>query len=344
MAGSAEIWPATWVLADGRPGHDHQALGVADALGWPFAVKAIDHGPLARLPNFLLGDSVRGLRDVTRAALVAPWPDLVIGAGRRTAPVARWLKQRNPKVFLVQLMWPGSARDLDLIAVPEHDRVADRPGMIRTLGTPGRVTPARLKAAAARLAPQLASLPHPRIACLVGGTRRRMPFTPPAALALARRVSKLAETRGGSLLVATSRRTGSACEHALAHAITAPHLLHRFGSGDDLYLGILGSADAVVVTADSASMCSEACAAGRPVFIDCVQEAGPGKLTCLHRRLEQLGYLRPLGAPWPTVMPPPLDPAATVAAAIRGSLPRPGPTGAAQTREPSCRPRTTASC
>jgi hypothetical protein len=323
----AESLPGIWVLTDGRPGHDHQALGVAEALGWPFAERRLAYGPLARLPNLLLGPSTRGLSATVRSALAAPWPDLVIGAGRRTAPLARWLKRRNPQAFLVQLMWPGSARDLDLIAVPEHDSVADRPGIVRTLGTPSRVTPARLAAAAARLAPRLAGLPRPRIAWLVGGARRGMPFTPDDAAALAGRASGLAQSRRGSLLVATSRRTASACEDALARSLEAPHLLHRYGRTEDLcedaYLAILGSADAVVVTADSASMCSEACATGRPVFLDAAQKAGLGKLATLHTRLEQLGYLRPLGAPWPTTLPPPLDPAATVAAAIRELLPTP---------------------
>jgi uncharacterized protein len=325
MSAPAETLPRIWVLTDGRPGHDHQAIGVAEALGWPFAIRRIDYGRLARLPNLLLGHSTRGLSPQARRALAAPWPDLVIGAGRRTVPPARWLKRRNPKAFLVQLMWPGSARDLDLIAVPEHDRVADRPNVMRTLGMPSRVTPARLAAAAARLAPRLEDLPRPRIACLVGGARRRMPFTPGDAAALARRAGRLARSRGGSLLVATSRRTTRVCEEALADSLEGPYLLHRYGDGDALceepYLAILGSADAVVVSADSASMCSEACATGRPVFLDRAQEAGPGKLGTLHRRLEQLGYLRPLGAPWPTALPPPLDPAATVAAAIRGLLP-----------------------
>ncbi len=322
MSAPAGPLPRIWLLLDGRPGHDNQVLGVADALGWPFSVKRIEYGPLARLPNLLLGRSISGLSAAARAALSPPWPDLVIAAGRRTAPLARWLKLRKAGMLAVQLMWPGSARDLDLIAVPEHDRVADRPGMIRTLGTPGRVTPARLAAAAARLAPRVAHVPRPHIACLVGGTRRRMPFTPNDAAELARRASRLANARGGSLLVTTSRRTGAACEQSLACSIEAPHLLHRFGSGDhDLYLGMLGSADAVVVTADSASMCSEACATGRPVFLDGAHKAGLGKLTRLHRRLEQLGYLRPLGAPWPTAVPPPLEPASIVAAAIRRLLP-----------------------
>ena len=327
MSAPAGPLPEIWVLTDGRPGHDHQALGVAEALGWPFAIRRIAYGPLARLPNLLLGRSTCGLTRGARSALAAPWPDLVIGAGRRTAPLARWLKRRNPGAFLVQLMWPGSARDLDLIAVPEHDRIADRPGMMRTLGTPSRVTPPRLATAAARLAPRLARLPRPRIVCLVGGGRRCMPFTPDDAAALARRAGRLAQSRGGSLLVVTSRRSARACEDALARSLEEPHLLLRYGRGDDLceepYLAMLGSADAVVVTADSASMCSEACATGRPVFLDRAQSAGPGKLTTLHRRLEQLGYLRPLGAPWPTALPPPLDPAATVAAAIRRLLPTP---------------------
>jgi len=193
--------------------------------------------------------------------------------------------------------------------------------MIRTLGTPNRVTQARLADAAARLAPSHGDLPRPRIACLIGGARRGMPFTPADAAAFARRASRLAQVRGGSLLVATSRRTGRACEDALAGSLETPHLLHRFRDGEDLYLAILGSADAVVVTADSASMCSEACATGRPVFLDAAHKAGLSKLTALHRRLEQLGYLRPLGASWPTALPPPLDPAATVAAAIRELLP-----------------------
>jgi mitochondrial fission protein ELM1 len=256
--------------------------------------------------------------------LVPPWPDLVISAGRRTVPVARWLRRRNAAVVLAHLMWPGSTRELDLVAVPEHDRVLDGPRVLRTVATPSRVTPARLAAAAAALAPRLARLPRPRIACLVGGTRGLMRFTPRDARALGLRLDRFARCHGGSLLVTTSRRTGRACEQALAGALDVPHLLDRFGSADALYLDMLGCADAVVVTADSASLCSEACATGRPVFLDGAPGAGPRKLARLHRRLEQLGHLRALGAPWPRALPPPLNPAATVAAAIQDLLPRAG--------------------
>ena len=232
-------------------------------------------------------------------------------------PPARWIKHKNPCTRLVQLMWPGSRLNIDLVVVPEHDRVPEQPGVMHIIGSPHRVTKQSLAEAAERLAPNLAELPRPYIVCLVGGPRRQLPFRANDAAALAGRLNQMAKKLGGSLLVVTSRRTGPACEQSLAESLDAPHLMHRFGQGRDHYLGMLGNADAVVVTADSASMCCEACTVGRPVFIDRLSDAGPTKLGRLHMRLVQLGYVAPLGAPWPNKQPPPLDPSATVAEAIR---------------------------
>ena len=314
--------PRVWVLADERPGNANQALGVAEALGWPFEVKPLRFGRLARLPNLVLGRSLAGLTKSSRTALAPPWPDLVIAAGRRSAPVACCLKRRHPGAFLVQLMWPGSATGLDLIAVPEHDRAREAPNLIRTLGAPHRITAARLAEAGAAFAPRHAHLPRPWIACLIGGSSRHGRFSPDHAAHLAREAVALAEARSGSLLAVTSRRTGAACEQALAGSLAgSAHALHRWSrSGENPYLGVLGSADAVLVTADSASMCTEACASGRPVFLCRAGMRVPQKLERLHRRLEQVGHLRPIGAPWPDRIPPALRPAETVASAIRERL------------------------
>lgn len=314
--------PRVWVLADERPGNANQALGVAEALGWPFEVKKLRFGRLAGLPNLLLGRSLAGLTESSRADLAPPWPDLVIAAGRRSAPVARWLKERHPSAFLVQLMWPGSAEGFDLIAVPEHDRARAGPNLMCTLGAPHRITATRLARAAQVFAPLHADLPRPWIACLVGGSSRHGRFAPADATRLAHEASAFATGRGGSLLAVTSRRTGAACEQALAESLAGtPHFLRCWSQGgDDPYLGILGSADAILVTADSVSMCTEACAAGRPVFLWRAGMRAPRKLERLHRRLELEGHLRPIGAPWPDRLPPALHPAGTVARAIRERL------------------------
>ena len=318
--------PRVWVLADDRPGNANQALGVAEALGWPFEIRRIRYGPLAALPNLLIGDRLLGLAEVAKRALRPPWPDLVLAAGRRTAPVARWIRRQRPGVFLVQMMWPGSARGLDLVVVPEHDGRARAPTVITTPGPPHRVAPKVLAEARARLAPALAHLPRPYVVGRVGGASRHAGFTAEDALALARIAARLAVERGGSILLSTSRRTGTAAEDALEEQdLPAPVWLHRFSrGGENPYLGLLGHADALVVSADSASMVTEACATGRPVFLAHPAGWRDTKLDQLHARLRGLGFLCDPAAGWPERAPPPLLPQEDVARVIRRRMsPRP---------------------
>jgi mitochondrial fission protein ELM1 len=320
------------MLADDRPGNVNQALGLAEALGEPFLVKTVGYGQLARLPNWLLPKNLAGLTAATRETLSPPWPDLVIGAGRRTARVGRWIKQQHPSVTLVQLMWPGSAEAFDLIAVPEHDRVPDHPVLMRTLGPPHRLTEDILEQSAAAIADRIATLPRPYVTCLVGGTSKHVTFTPDDARSLIAGAQELAAKRGGSLLVTTSRRTGQACADSIAEALDGvPHWLHRWEpEGENPYLGMLGSADAVVVSADSASMCTEACAAGRPVFLHEPKAGAPEKFEVLHRRFAEYGCLRPLGSPWFEVKVKPPNSAVVIAEAIRALQQRKNEAGAAK--------------
>ncbi len=63
-----------------------------------------------------------------------------------------------------------------------------------------------------------------------------------------------------------------------------PHRLFRWDSGEENpYLGFLAAANVVVVTGESVSMCSEACATGKPVYIF----APDGLITDKHARQHQ---------------------------------------------------------
>jgi len=212
-------------------------------------------------------------------------------------------------------MWPGSAAGLDLVIVPAHDCAAGRPGVAAVTAAPHRLDPRRLAEAAERLQPRLAGLPRPYLGCLVGGARTGARFGAAEAAALAAKASELALAAGGSVLMLASRRTSAAAVQALRAGLAAPHQFHAFTGADaDLHAGIIGLADVLLVTADSASLLSEACAAGRPVRLFRAPGWRLGKLERLHAALSP--WLRPIDSPLRREILPRLDSAGEAARLI----------------------------
>src|SRR5581483_6461257 len=103
--------------------------------------------------------------------LAPPWPDLVISAGRRNEPVARWIRARaGGRTRLVHLGRPwADPRRFDLVVTTPQYRVPALANVIEIEAPLHRVSPERLAEAAARWQPAFAALPRPRIAVLVGG-------------------------------------------------------------------------------------------------------------------------------------------------------------------------------
>ena len=124
-----------WVLGDGKPGHQNQALGLAEAVARlrPCSIRQIS----------LAGK--RGLVGRLRAALQAaaglPKPDLLIAAGHATHPALLWLakKLRVPSIVLMRPSLP--LRWFDLCIAPAHDfrHAPTAPNVLTTLGALNRV-------------------------------------------------------------------------------------------------------------------------------------------------------------------------------------------------------------
>ena len=264
--------PRVWVLTEDRPGNTTQAIGLAEALGWPWERKELRCGWISGLHNRLLGASLRGI-DVARSApLEPPWPDLVIAAGRRTAPVALWIREQSGgHTRLVQLGRKGGdqAASFDLVVSPSYCGLYPHPHRIETHAPLHSMNPARLAEAALRWKPRLEAAPAPRIAVLVGGSSGQYRLDRKTARRLGEDVSRLADATGGSLFASTSRRTGPAATAAFRAALGGrAALVHCAGEpGDNPYPGLLALADAFVITGDSESMLAEACSRGKPVSI-----------------------------------------------------------------------------
>jgi mitochondrial fission protein ELM1 len=332
-----------WVLDDPRVGTANQAIGIAERLGVPFRRVPMVWNPwTAHVAGLMPRGSLAGLRqpsrgiaaDLARSAAgvslpagrlpagAAGRPEVVISAGRRSGAVALWMKHQFG-CRLVHCMSPGLGGLLrysmfDLLVIPEHDRPAPAPNVMPVLGAPHRVSPLLLRQAKVAWQERLGHLPRPRVALLVGGPPRSTGMPPAMAHTLARQVARLVAARGGAVLATTSRRTGGEATEAVSAGLSqCLHLIYRWGEpGENPYHGFLANADAIVVTADSVSMISEACATTAAVYVALPELASP-KQRRFAESLYQAGHARPLGssvARWPR---PPLDEAGRVAAEIR---------------------------
>jgi mitochondrial fission protein ELM1 len=252
-------------------GGNGQLLSLGEALGWPYEPKTLAFNWLNRCPNILLGASRIAVRTALSSALEPPWPDLVIGASRRSAPVARWIRERSSGhtklVHLLHTMAPLAHFDL-VITMPQY-RLPARPNVLRLTAPLNRMPEERQSLAVARWAPQLQHLPRPWTVLLVGGNSATYRLSRARAEQLGEAVSAQVRADGGTLLVSTSPRTSDDAADALFEALDCRAFFHfwRRGVPHNPYDAFLALADRFVVTADSASMLVEACQTGKPVEV-----------------------------------------------------------------------------
>ncbi len=273
--------PAVWVLADDKLGHTTQSIGLAEALGWPYATKELRFNALNRLSNRLLGAGLLTLDRRHSAPLLPPWPDLVIATGRRTAPVARWIgAQSAGRTRLVQLGRKGADRadDFDLSVTCSHFAMPRHPRRIETRAPLTAINDRRLHAAGERWRDLFRSEPRPHVALIVGGTSALHRLDAETAARMGREVAGFARAAGGSLFVVTSPRTGASAGAALRAGLDGAGRFYEWQSGDadNPYLGCLAVADVLVVTGDSESMLAEAAATGKPLYIYPLPGCGNG--------------------------------------------------------------------
>lgn len=280
--------PTVWLLTDDRPGNRSQALGAARALGWPFEEKRLAFNDRAKRATPRLGATLETLDDASRAAISAPWPDLVMGAGRRVAPVAAYVKEASggrTRVVLVGRRTAGGFADLTIRC--SYFRQAPDPRLLEVALPPSKVDAAGLAAAGAGPDP-FEGLPHPRIAALVGGPTGRHLFDAAFAEAMGRDLARAAETAGASLAILTSRRTPVDAVEAIRRGAPAASVREwRPDAGPDPVLAALAHADLLVVTGESESMLAEAVAAGKPLTIVPLREKPQGAKQRLRDRIAE---------------------------------------------------------
>ncbi|WP_456964900.1 mitochondrial fission ELM1 family protein [Luteimonas sp. A649] len=310
--------PGVLALSDGRAGNARQANALAAALSpAPGELVLAPKAPWRWLaPRRLPGD--RNAFGSGFATLLAAPPALAVGCGRQAALATRLLRGCGARV--VQVLDPRlPTRHWDLVIAPAHDGLHGD-NVITLAGSLHPVDDAWL-ARGREAFPDIAALPTPRIAVLVGGPSAHAGFEVADFEALMASAEGMAASAGGSLLVTASRRTPDTVRAALrARPREVPTLAWvDDADGANPYAGLLAWADRIACTADSVNMLSEACATGAPVFVQ-RPDAVHGRPRRFIDDLLARGRIRPLDDAALSFNAQPLRETARVAAEVRARL------------------------
>ena len=269
--------PRIWLLIGHRRGDNNQVLALGEALGLPFETRTMTYKWLARLRMKLFQTDVGHLKSSARRWLEPPWPDLVIGIGRRTVPVARWIKEQNGgRTKLIRVGHPRAPNEwFDLVVttrqypVPPGENVVTLPLAMNRFRKPVGPTSAERD--------WLDALPRSHLLLSLGGPSAMWRLDNAALHLAAAKLVKRAEANGGTLIVVGSPRTPADAWAVVKTAIGDSASAAIVAKNEVRYPVLLADADEHHVTADSVSMISEAIMTGKPVGLIPVEPDSRGR-------------------------------------------------------------------
>ncbi|MFN3259935.1 MAG: ELM1/GtrOC1 family putative glycosyltransferase [Pikeienuella sp.] len=246
-----------WLLLGRNAGDNAQVRALGAMAGGEAKEFTLSHNLLREAPAAWLGGSLASLRE--RPDFGTPWPALVIGAGRRNAPAARWIAEQSG----ARLVWLGRPRaPLDwfalVLATPQYG-VPAAPNVL-PLTLP-------LTAETERVAPQ-------RMLALLGGPSWSARITPDYLLRFAKAAAELAEVTRAPLSLATSPRSPAGAAAEMRRLLPGAEIHEWRKGGENPYRRWLSEAREILVSGDSVSLLADAAATGAPVSLLPAPEPG----------------------------------------------------------------------
>ena len=259
--------PRIWILSGNRRGDDAQVYALAEELGLPFETRKLRYNWRFWLGGKYMGASaISVVREVREKTLVPPWPDLIILAGKRTVPVARWVQEQSGgRTRLVLIGHPRVDPKLfDLIYATRQYLTPDMP--------PVRLLPVTMSRYRQPPKPTeeerswLTSLPRPHWLLMLGGATRHWKMRPTHISDVATELCARATKASGSLVVVRSARTSDEALDLIEARLENAECQWRVVRHDfPRFPVLLDDADVLFPTADSISMVSESVITGKPV-------------------------------------------------------------------------------
>lgn len=232
------------IVSDGKPGHENQSLGLAEALGRLVPVRTV-RSSLAGTKGLFnrVGAAWENSRNSSR-------PDLVIGAGHATHPSLIFLARKfdAPSILLMKPSLPAMLFDLCLVPVHDLKDGAHLPkNFIPTVGALNRVSPTDEVMKTGKM-------------LLIGGPSASHDWDENGIRTMVK-----ALVTGPDWEATDSRRTPPGTLDALASGCPNLQIHPHAGTGPGWLPVKLAAAEEVWVTEDSVSMIYEALSSGARV-------------------------------------------------------------------------------
>ncbi|WP_284258111.1 mitochondrial fission ELM1 family protein [Acidocella aquatica] len=251
------------ILCTDLAGLRAQALGLAEAAGMDADMRTLEFQPPWDKISPRLWPNIHWA--VGADAFEPPLPAVVLGCGGAGARVAAGL--RGPGVKAVAIQHPRmNLNKFDLVMAARHDGITGA-NVIVTRTALHRVTQPRLAAELIKWAPVFAPYRRPLLAVLLGGSNGRYRFEAAQGRELAGHLAALIRRDRIGVVITPSRRTAPEIVKILRETLEPLGGWIWDGAGENPYFGMLACADAILCTADSVSMVSEAVATSVPVFL-----------------------------------------------------------------------------
>ena len=256
------------MLLSARSGDNAQAVELANRIGGTVETKSLGFNAWHNLPNWLRNPSLLSLNAASNKLLVAPWPDLVIAVGTRTAPISSWIKRQSG----------GATRNVHIgrprMALSRFDVVVTTPqyGLPEVENVMVLPLPfaAHKQVAAGDLASWKATwhhLPRPWTVAVIGGAKFPIKLGARELAEFGTALDSFARQRGGSVILLDSPRSGAGALATVAAQIAVPNWTFERGKHENPYHAALALGDVFAVTSDSVSIVSEMLNTGKPVSV-----------------------------------------------------------------------------
>jgi uncharacterized protein len=257
-----------WVLKGLRAGDTAQAMELALRLGGRVETKQMTFNMTHVVPNYMLGARVSHLTPDAKQVLRPPWPDVVVATGRRTAPVAVWIKkQSHGKTKLLQIGRPRMALSgFDVVVTTPQYGLPAAPNVV-TLAMPFANPKAVAPDALLHFETVWKDLPRPWLLAVVGGQKFPLRLDKAALTHFGQALQRRADIIGGSVILLDSPRSPPGALEGIANELRVPHWQYKRGEGPNPYQAALQLCDELAVTSDSVSMTTEMLLTGKPAWI-----------------------------------------------------------------------------